>query len=655
MSNNYEAIFDHNQQIISIQIKDLDEIWKDIIQKYAIKSGIDIETVYFVYSGNTINQEYSVNQIINSDDKISKKIRILVNDIQKTINNSKIVNSKNIICPICQEDIKIKIKDYKIFLYDCKNGHKINDILLDEFENKQKIDESKIVCGICKNNKSKVYDNLFYKCYQCEINLCPICKSTHDKVHNIRIYEQGNYICAIHNEAYISYCKSCKKNICMECEEIHNNHKITYFGKIKPNTKDIENKKKELYEKLYKMKEDIRNIINILNKVFSNMNIYMNIYLHIMDSIEEKKRNYEILSNLNEIMNNNEIIEDLNKIINNKDIYNKFINILYIYNKMNKKEIIKSTTTINKNKKLENSDTPKKKEINKNLNTKNSLNTLDNSNQNNLNISNCQINVDNNMNNINMMNNINIHNQNKNHINNSNNLNMNYMNNQINNFNMHNFNDIGMNNVIMNNMGMNNMNNMGINNMNNMGMNNMNNMGLNNMNNMGMNNMNNMGMNNMNNMGMNNMNNIGMNNMNNMGMNNMAMNNMGMNNMAMNNMNNMNNKNFQMMSNNGIMDNETTNFNKQSIFLTFTFEEYNEQIFIDVNENEKFQNLINEIEGRYNWLKSIKDKNYFYQNKQIVNFDLSIKELNIVDNSNINILVFKKNENKKIIRKKYIN
>ena len=155
MSNNYEAIFDHNQQKITIQISDLNEIWKDIIEKYARKSGIDIHTVYFIYSGNQINQEYNVKQIINSDDKISKKIRILVYDIQKTTNNTKMIISKDIICPICQESTQIKIKDYKINLHGCKNGHQINDILLDEFENKQRIDESKIVCGICQNNKSK--------------------------------------------------------------------------------------------------------------------------------------------------------------------------------------------------------------------------------------------------------------------------------------------------------------------------------------------------------------------------------------------------------------------------------------------------------------------------------------------------------------------
>ena len=39
------------------------------------------------------------------------------------IKNNSIIKSNNIICPICGENALIKIKDYKITLYDCKYGH----------------------------------------------------------------------------------------------------------------------------------------------------------------------------------------------------------------------------------------------------------------------------------------------------------------------------------------------------------------------------------------------------------------------------------------------------------------------------------------------------------------------------------------------------
>ena len=48
----------------------------------------------------------------------------------------------------------------------------------------------------------------------------------------------------------------------MECEEIHSNHKIITYGKIIPNKIEIEKRKKELIEKIEKVKEDIKGIIN---------------------------------------------------------------------------------------------------------------------------------------------------------------------------------------------------------------------------------------------------------------------------------------------------------------------------------------------------------------------------------------------------------
>ena len=345
MTENFEAIFCHNQELITIQIG-LNEKWEDVIKKYENKSGLEIQSVYFIYSGNQINKEYTIEQIINSDDKISKKMKILVNDILKEPINEEIIKSKDIICPICKKSIKIKIKEYKIYLYGCQNGHEKDNILLEEFDSMQ--DEMKIKCGKCENMRNKIYNNIFYKCNKCEINLCPLCKSIHDKTHNIINYEQRNYICRIHNEQYNSYCENCNVNICMECEEMHYGHKIIYFGKIKPNSKEIEKLKGELINGVNNLKEEIKKIINILNKVIVNTEKYMNINIKIINNLEGKNRNYEIMNNMKEIINNNEIIEDINKIYNEKEINNKFKKILDVYNKMNKKVNYNKETKINK-------------------------------------------------------------------------------------------------------------------------------------------------------------------------------------------------------------------------------------------------------------------------------------------------------------------
>ena len=174
-----------------------DEKMEDIFKRFINKVGIDKNTIFYIYSGNNINNEFKYKEIINEHDKKRNKMNILVYDI----NNNNIIkdtniNSFEIICPYCLVDSKININDYKISL-DCRNRHKINKINFNEFENIQKIDISKIKCEVCKKyNKSNIYNHIFYRCNKCKINLCPLCQLNHDKNHNIINYEQINYICS---------------------------------------------------------------------------------------------------------------------------------------------------------------------------------------------------------------------------------------------------------------------------------------------------------------------------------------------------------------------------------------------------------------------------------------------------------------------------
>ena len=66
-----------------------------------------------------------------------------------------IIKSKEIICPKCNENILIKIDNYKINLFNCKNNHNIDNILLNEYENN--IDISKIICDKCKLKKKVIH------------------------------------------------------------------------------------------------------------------------------------------------------------------------------------------------------------------------------------------------------------------------------------------------------------------------------------------------------------------------------------------------------------------------------------------------------------------------------------------------------------------
>ena len=134
MLNQIEITFEYNQQRLIIQAN-LKDIFEEIKKKYTNKSGI--QDIYLIYNGNKVKEEKRVEEIINAEDKNSSKMRILVYDIEERKLNERMINAKDIICPECKENIKIKILNYKIFFYGCKNEHKIDNILFNEFENSQ--------------------------------------------------------------------------------------------------------------------------------------------------------------------------------------------------------------------------------------------------------------------------------------------------------------------------------------------------------------------------------------------------------------------------------------------------------------------------------------------------------------------------------------
>ena len=333
-----EIEFSYNGKDIIIKANEQENI-KDIFKKFSTISSTDLNSIYFLYEGYKINDKLTLSQIININDKKNHKMKIIVNSIyfQNSHENQPIPKIKEVICPKCGESIKVKTKDYKIILYECKNKHTIDNILFDEFDKTQYIDEAKIICDNCKDKKKdSTYNNIFYKCNLCKINMCPFCKTIHNQSHNIINYDKKNYICEFHNENYHSYCYTCKKNICISCKNEHIHHHIIFFKNITPNKNDLKMKLEELRKDINIFNNNIIEIINILNKVIENIEKYYNICYKIINNIENKNYNFEILNNINEIINNNEIQKNLNVIIKEKNINEKFSNIFDIYKKMSK-------------------------------------------------------------------------------------------------------------------------------------------------------------------------------------------------------------------------------------------------------------------------------------------------------------------------------
>ena len=326
---------------------------KDICNKYAIKISKDISEIVFLYNGNQLKEDLTFIEQANKYDKERNKMTILVTEIDSeatTKEKEKIKHAKDILCPECGDPIKVKFENYKVKLDKCKNAHADKMLLLSEFKNLITIDESKIICDLCKEvKKSETFKNIFYYCFTCNQKFCPICKSKHEKnnEHGNKIidFDLRNYFCKEHNEQYISYCNKCAKNICLKCTGEHGEHDIINYQNILPKEEEKLKELEKLRNKIDQMSEYLNEVINIFKEVIKNYEILYDIEKYIIDNYNIKNINYEILSNIREI-DNNEYFNDLDKINDNNvrindiiEIYKNFVKEENLQN-LNKKQII---------------------------------------------------------------------------------------------------------------------------------------------------------------------------------------------------------------------------------------------------------------------------------------------------------------------------
>ena len=255
------------------------------------KSLLQTGSVNFIANGKLINPNESVESHMSKLNKQEKKMKILVT---MTVNDDQnkgqvIVKSKEIICKACKEPCRIKTENYKIKLFECIIGHIIEDIKFIDFDNTQKINESEIICNNCKfKNKGNCPADEFYRCLNCKLNLCLLCKPNHDPRHNIIKYDHMNYICQIHNEPLIKYCIQCKKNICFACEE-HEKHEVEDFGNLTPNIEEKIIIVDKLKINIDEINKKIKVVIDKLNGFMLYMYKFYEINNNIFENYEAKK------------------------------------------------------------------------------------------------------------------------------------------------------------------------------------------------------------------------------------------------------------------------------------------------------------------------------------------------------------------------------
>ena len=273
MTENIKLIFEFNGKAEEMEFKK-EELIFNIFQKYAERIGQTIEKLIFLYNGDLINPRKTLEDL--SQGKNNIKLLVYELEIDEEENES-IIKSKSAICPICKELCLINIKDYKIFFSNCKNKHKISNILFNEFDDFLKINEAKILCDKCNNKKSETNNKKFYKCTNCYINLCPLCKLNHEKEnnknHTFLDFDIKNYYCNEHQERYIYYCEKCKEDFCDVCK-YHNIHKISFLYEFKKNINIEMNDIRIKIEDL--KKEKVTNPLNILTQVIDNLEKYYN-------------------------------------------------------------------------------------------------------------------------------------------------------------------------------------------------------------------------------------------------------------------------------------------------------------------------------------------------------------------------------------------
>ena len=155
------VVFNYEGRSIEIQGMSNEQM-KNIYQRFASKSGIDlnIKKLLFSYNGkwedtSRISENLTFNQMANLEDKKRKKMSILVaeNTFGSSKNEENKIFSNEIVCPECCKYCLIKFENYHISLYGCENGHEKENILLNQFKNTQHLETENIFCSECKKTK----------------------------------------------------------------------------------------------------------------------------------------------------------------------------------------------------------------------------------------------------------------------------------------------------------------------------------------------------------------------------------------------------------------------------------------------------------------------------------------------------------------------
>ena len=327
--------FNYQQKKTVIQAN-IDDSFTNVISKFISKTKLDLNNIFFLSNGKNLKKNEKVKSVISESEKRNKKMIILVYDINNTVNigNTNIIKSNEIICPKCQENCLFSLSGLRIKLYDCKKGHTTENIKLKDFKKTQTIDISKIKCDKCKSkSKSETFNNDFFICCECKMNLCPLCKSVHDKTHSIINYDNKNYVCNKHNETLFKYCEDCKIDMCLSCVDEHKDHNIQSYEDNLVDIKSIKILLNDLNSYINKLKKNLKEIFLKFKSITENFDIYYNICNDMVNKYEKNKnRNYNLLLNSKNIRYS---VQEAIEYLHEYSFGCNLNGLLYLYSEMN--------------------------------------------------------------------------------------------------------------------------------------------------------------------------------------------------------------------------------------------------------------------------------------------------------------------------------
>ena len=325
-----EVIFSLNG--VQTKIKcEKEDLMKDIIKKFSIANATDTSNMLLLYKGNRIDPNATFYEQANEEDKAKNMINISCMKLYKkrnSIREVKIDSSNKRKSLIFNPRISMKrpihfaTKTENLFDNSTENPNK-NSIRYSfrktikkvEINDKPpKIDQSAI------NNNSLNFDkmfnyNEFFRPYSCHIDLT-------NKSQNMGI--------ADYNSTEIN---SFQRNT---TQEIYKND-LAIENRIE---KDI----KEFQTKFEAFNNKIKEIINSLNQISENINLFYEVTYDKMQNLELVEKDGDIILDIKDLVNNYEkFINNIDKIIQNSKITNTqetFNKIMNSYKESNK-DIIK--------------------------------------------------------------------------------------------------------------------------------------------------------------------------------------------------------------------------------------------------------------------------------------------------------------------------